>query len=106
MTTDAHNKDWPHRNVLKMIRTHAGNLSAERAAARIGKSRSTWVAWESGRQIPEYESLKAIVEQFGIPPELIGYEPPKGWELVPAQWIRDEVTKLDRILDILERRSH
>jgi len=61
LTTDV----WPYAAALRDLRAQAGRLSVERAAARIGISRATWHAWESGKQRPTHDSLRAIVEAFG-----------------------------------------
>lgn len=90
MNTTHVSDTWPHANALKTLRARTGGLSVERAAARIDVSRATWHAWESGKQRPTHDSLKAIVEAFECPPEMVGYEPPRGWTLVPEQWIRDQ----------------
>lgn len=78
---------WPHADALKELRTRAGNLSVEKAARRVDASRATWHAWEAGKQRPGQDKLKAIVEAFECPPELVGYTAPEGWELVPVAWI-------------------
>lgn len=97
---------WPYAANLKAIR---GTLSVEKAAGRIDRTRGTWHSWEKGAQRPDEASLKRIVEVFGCPPELIGYEPPKGWELVPTEWIRDRFdqqdARLKRIVDYIDRQE-
>ena len=102
MNHDLVQDTWQHADALKRLRKSSGGLSVERAAARIDLSRSTWNAWEIGKQRPSYDSLRLIVEAFGCPPELVGYEPPKGWDLVPAEWIRDIAAQLDDRLAAIE----
>lgn len=91
-------KAWPYGDNLRELR---GSLSAEKAARKVGVLRQTWAGWESGDSVPREENLKAIVEEFGCPPEFVGYQPPRGWELVPAPWIRqqhDEVMQSLRLI--------
>lgn len=78
---------WPHAGALREIR---GPRSVDKASRMVDVTRQTWAAWEAGRQVPSHDSLRAIVEAFGCPPEFVGYEPPRGWELVPAEWIRQQ----------------
>lgn len=70
----------------------------DKASRRIDVTRQTWSAWEKGIQIPSHDSLKAIVEAFECPPELVGYEPPRGWTLVPEAWIQREFAELNETL--------
>jgi len=78
---------WPHRNALRALR---GSRSVESVAREVGVNRVTWHKWETGAQKPGLENLKVIVETFGCPPELVGYEAPQGWELVPREWLVKE----------------
>jgi hypothetical protein len=87
---------YPHGAALNTIR---GSLSMEQAAVKVGVTRSSWDGWERLGVWPRESALKRIVEEFRCPPEMVGYEPPKGWELVPSKWIRD---KFDEIIDLLE----
>lgn len=91
MNADLAQDTWQYADALRKLRKQAGGLSVERAAARIDVSRSTWNAWELGKQRPTHDSLRLIVEAFECPPELVGYEPPSGWVLVPDEWIRQEL---------------
>lgn len=98
---------FPHGDVLKRARKEAGGLGMERAASRIEASRSTWDSWERQGMWPSEENLRALVEVFGIPPAEIGYEPPAGWEMVPAAWIREQNEMTHAMLrDVLERLQH
>lgn len=81
---------YPHGDVLARIRKAAGDIGMEKAAGRIRASRSAWDSWERQGKWPSHERLAQIASEFGVPPSELGYEPPDGWELVPAQWIRDE----------------
>ncbi len=89
MDADLVQDTWQHADALRELRRSAGGLSVERAAARIDVSRSTWNAWETGKQRPTHDSLRLIVEAFGCPPELVWYEPPRGWDLVPSAWFQE-----------------
>lgn len=91
-------KAWEYGDNLRALR---GSLSAEKASRKVGVLRQTWAAWEAGESIPREENLRAIVEAFDCPPEMVGYEPPKGWELVPAEWIRAEAKRLEDKLDLI-----
>jgi transcriptional regulator with XRE-family HTH domain len=91
---------WPYGKNLLAIR---GKISMERAANMVGATRGTWNAWEKGHQRPGDDKLKAIVEAFDCPPELIGYEPPKGWALVPTAWIVQRFDALDEKLDRIQK---
>jgi transcriptional regulator with XRE-family HTH domain len=93
-STDEHL--WPHHAALAEIR---GSRSVESVARQLGVNRVTWFKWEAGTQVPKHDNLRDIVEVFGVPPETVGYNPPKGWELVPAQWIRDIDARIDAKLD-------
>jgi transcriptional regulator with XRE-family HTH domain len=97
---------WPYRDVL--VRIRAGR-SLERVAREVDVNRVTWHKWETGVQWPSNDSLRAIVEKFGVPPDLVGYAAPEGWELVPVEWIREQFdaqsTKLDAILSVLRKDS-
>lgn len=83
---------WPYAKNLENIR---GHLSVSKAARMVDVDRQTWTAWESGKQRPKHETLKAIVEAFNCPPDLVGYEAPQGWELVPAAWIQEQATQAE-----------
>ena len=89
---------WPHAAALRELR---GHLSVESAARKIDVTRQSWASWEAGRQVPSYDNLRAIVEAFNCPPELVGYEPPRGYELVPAQWIREQNAEILRSLQLI-----
>lgn len=78
---------WPHAKALREIR---GPRSVDKAARMVDVTRQTWAAWEAGRQVPSHDRLRAIVEAFECPPELVGYEAPRGWDLVPGEWIRQQ----------------
>ena len=53
-------------------------------------------------QVPSHDNLRAIVEAFDCPASFVGYEPPRGWELVPSDWIRDIAADLDGRLARIE----
>jgi len=89
---------WPYGEQLRAIR---GPLSVERASRKVGVDRQTWTAWEKRGVRPRYESLHAIVEAFGCPPDLIGFDAPKGWELVPSEWLRNAHQELNDKLDTI-----
>lgn len=76
---------WPYAAALRELR---GPRSVDKAARMIDVTRQTWAAWEAGRQVPTHDRLRDIVEAFDCPPELVGYEPPRGWDLVPSAWIQ------------------
>ena len=60
-----------YRDVIKQIRVDE-NLTQEEAAARVGVSRSTWSAWETGRRRPalrhklheQFENYERYYMQF------------------------------------------
>lgn len=43
----------------------AANLSQVEAAERAGVSQPTWSVWETGKQLPEVESLRRIAAALG-----------------------------------------
>lgn len=88
---------WPHADDLREIR---GGMSVDAAARRVGVVRQTWSGWEDGTT-PRYDHLMAIADAFGCPPEKIGLKPPKGYELVPAAWIREQHDELMRALRLI-----
>jgi transcriptional regulator with XRE-family HTH domain len=87
---------WPHGPDLRKAR---GSLSAEKAARAVDVSRGAWDKWERGERVPNAESLRRIVEEFGVPPEAVGYIAPEGWELVPSSWISERFDSLNQKLD-------
>ena len=91
---------WPYGDALRRAR---GNLSAERAAGKVGMSRAAWVAWEAGTRAPKAETLKALCDEFKIPPSEIGYEAPEAWEFVPTEWIQAEFRALREQLQPIRR---
>lgn len=103
---------WRYAENLRTIRKRSDTRSVEKAAQRIPVSRATWNAWENGA-VPTYDNLRRIVEAFRCPPEMVGFEPPEGWELVPAQWIIDRSEAIQHSVDdvlallsgVLARRS-
>lgn len=90
---------WTYQQKLKEARKRA-NLTQDEAARLVGVRERTWGAWERGAHDPAQENLRAIVEKLKVPPEQIGYEAPQGWELVPAEWIREQFSE---IIERLER---
>lgn len=79
---------WRHGADLRRFREDRLKISQQAAATKVGVSLGAYSAWERGTAIPKLESLADLVEHLGAPPEVVGYEPPSGWELVPADWIR------------------
>lgn len=102
MSEDLITDTWQYAANLATLRKRAGNISVERAAGMIGATRSSWHAWESGTRRPSQDSLKAIVETFDCPPDFIGYEPPRGWELVPSAWLVQQFEQLNEELRSLK----
>jgi transcriptional regulator with XRE-family HTH domain len=90
---------YPHGGTLLAARKARG-WSAERAARAVDVTRGTWSTWENGMW-PRADNLIKIVSVFQVPPASVGLQPPDGFELVPAKWIRD---KFDTIIDLLENR--
>lgn len=89
---------WPHADDLRKIR---GTLSVEKAAREVGVGRQAWVAWEKGDSTPRYDNLKSIVEAFNCPPEMVGFQAPNGWDLVPADWVQAQFAEIQAKLDKL-----
>jgi transcriptional regulator with XRE-family HTH domain len=92
---------WTYQQQLKEARIRA-KLTQDEAARLVGVKERTWGSWERGTHDPTEENLRAIVSQLQIPPDLVGYEPPRGWELVPAEWIRAQFALIIGKLDDLE----
>ena len=91
---------WPYGDVLKRAR---GDLSVENAARRIDMTRDAWSKWERGQARPKQETLKALCDEFQIPPTEIGYEAPEAWEFVPTEWIQAEFRALREQLQPIRR---
>lgn len=81
---------WTYGADLRDMRTAAG-MSQEEAASALGVRLGTYGSWERGTHVPRREALDRIVEVFGVPPASLGLDTPRGWELVPADWIRDQI---------------
>lgn len=81
---------WSHGSELRSYREQNLGISQQAAATRVGVSIGAYSAWERGTAIPKLESLAELVERLGVPPEVVGYRAPAGWELVPAKWIREQ----------------
>lgn len=79
---------WTFGPELKSLRETRG-LSQEDVASALGVRLGTYGSWERGTHAPRREALDRIVEYFKVPPAAIGLAAPDGWELVPADWIRD-----------------
>lgn len=77
----------------------------ESAAHEIGATRAAWDRWERRHISPSAEMLKAMIEAFAVPPSALGYEPPKGWEFVPKEWIAERFDRIDYKLDRLLSRK-
>jgi transcriptional regulator with XRE-family HTH domain len=82
---------WRHGSELREFREQRLGLSQQAAATRVGVSIGAYSAWERGTAVPKRESLVDLIERLGVPPEVVGYEAPSEWELVPAVWIRAEL---------------
>ena len=80
---------WLYQHELKEARKRAGLTQLE-AAERVGVRERTWGSWERGTHDPPIDKLRQIVETLNIPPALVGYEAPEGWELVPRDWLIKE----------------
>ena len=80
---------WSHGSDLRSYREQNLGISQQAAATRVGVSIGAYSAWERGTAIPKLESLAELGERLGVPPEVVGYRAPAGWELVPAAWIRE-----------------
>lgn len=94
---------WTYGADLRDMRNAAG-MSQEEAATALGVRLGTYGSWERGTHVPRREALDRIVEVFGVPPSAVGLEPPRGWDLVPSEWIRSEFTQLHaELLDLKER---
>lgn len=93
---------WEHGEKLRTIRKAKG-LTQRQAADLVGVAEQAYGQWERNKQVPELRNLRKIIEELDAPPEAIGYGAPLGWELVPADWIRqnftDIHTKLDKLLE-------
>lgn len=98
-----HRMPWTYQEQLRDARTRAG-LTQDEAAAMVGVKERTWGSWERGTHEPSQDHLRAIVEKLGVPPGVIGYEPPRGWELVPSQWMQTTLeAQRERIDRVMER---
>ena len=86
---------WRHGGDLRAFREQQLELSQQAAATKVGVSIGAYSAWERGTAVPKRESLADLVEKLGVPPTVVGYSAPAGWELVPAGWIRDEFAALE-----------
>jgi transcriptional regulator with XRE-family HTH domain len=100
-------KNWTHGAELKRWRITHTELSQQDAATKVGVSLGAYGAWERGSAVPTLENLRRMVEELRVPPEVIGYDPPRGYELVHSSWLRGELAtindKLDRIIRRQER---
>jgi transcriptional regulator with XRE-family HTH domain len=95
---------WTYGTKLREMRERS-ELTQNEAASLVGVQLGTYGGWERGTQNPTLENLRAVAEAFRIDPRELGYEPPKGWELVPSDWIRKEFTALNEKLDKLMERT-
>lgn len=89
---------WTHQADLRAARKRA-QLTQDEAARLVGVKERTWGAWERGAFSPSEEHLRAIVEKLQVPPELVGYSAPEGWELVPAAWIQEQFAAIIEMLE-------
>src|SRR6186997_1783165 len=94
---------WTYGARLREIR-EAKKLTQDEAARRIGVSELSYGNWERGKQAPTDENLKEIARVFKVDPRELGYRPPQGWELVPAEWIRQRFDRIDAALADLKTR--
>jgi transcriptional regulator with XRE-family HTH domain len=83
-------ESWTHGDDLRMWREQRLRISQQAAANRLDMSIAAYGKWERGQVVPTQESLRLLVERLDVPPDLVGFQVPKGWELVPAEWIRAE----------------
>jgi transcriptional regulator with XRE-family HTH domain len=53
-------------NFCETVRALRGKVSQEEMARRVGVTRLTWRAWETGLNKPTCDSLKKIAETLGV----------------------------------------
>jgi transcriptional regulator with XRE-family HTH domain len=85
---------WTHGSDLRAWREQQG-ISQERAGRLVGVTVKAYGDWERGKTVPGPDRLRAIVEHLGAPPEVVGYEAPRGYEFLPADWIRQELAAVE-----------
>ena len=93
--------DWEYAENLRVLR---GDMSMEKAAARIGATRSAWDNWERKKRRPRDSQLRAIVEAFGCSPDYVGYTAPDGFKLLPNAFFEQykvDVAALQCKLDVI-----
>ena len=56
----------PIRNRIRELRFHAGEMTQDDLAARIGMTRQTIVAMEQGKYSPSLEAAFRIAAVFGV----------------------------------------
>ena len=87
-------RTWTHGDDLRRMRLATG-MSQEDAARAIGVGLGTYGSWERGTHVPRRDALDLIVEVFNVPPSAIGLDAPAGWELVPAEWVRQAIDGIE-----------
>lgn len=86
---------WGRGSDLKRFREQRLQISQQAAANRVGVSLGAYGAWERGASEPTTENLANLVASLRIPPDVVGYEAPVGWELVPAEWVRQAIDEIE-----------
>jgi len=64
------------RNRIRELRFHAGEMTQQALAERIGVTRQTIIAIEQGKYSPSLEAAFKIAQAFGVPLEQVfQYQP-------------------------------
>ncbi|MBL0158596.1 MAG: helix-turn-helix transcriptional regulator [Bryobacterales bacterium] len=59
------------RNRIRELRFHAGEMTQQALAERIGVTRQTIIAIEQGKYSPSLEAAFKIAQAFGVPLEQV-----------------------------------
>ena len=59
------------RNRIRELRFHAGEMTQQALAERIGVTRQTVIAIEQGKYSPSLEAAFRIAKAFGVPLETV-----------------------------------
>ena len=59
------------RNLLKLLR---GDKTQNEMANIYGVTQQTWFSWETGRTVPNNETMLKMEEDFSIPMEVIFFD--------------------------------
>lgn len=59
------------RNLLKLLR---GNKTQNEMANIYGVTQQTWFSWETGRTVPNNETMLKMEKDFSIPMEVIFFD--------------------------------